>query len=324
MPTRISRSLVALRLVANAAAMEAPHTDSDRWLTSAEHPALQHDPTHVDMFVLFMEDNWKLDNPAGRLHTLLIAFDRNAHGQTIDVVWGALLGVPNQPEKLPGSLGELQVLVTEIETAVHDTSGDKKQTDRYKAQWRRTIYPHDVALNDQANKIRPSAEALDALEAIAEHLHDRHPDGRVPSTEQLRTLRDDVDTLIQDVLSEDLPDEVNQAIVKRLRQVQLAFDHIAVGGPAAARAAMEAVMGAIVLGGEKAWYMPSAGKVAAFVLTTINLFGVPGTVAAALPEWKAVAHELPAIVHHIEGSSTGHIDRDSAKTTSAEAASGPK
>lgn len=189
------------------------------------------------------------DNPAGRLHELLRRLgDTDASGSLADA-WAVVLGVGSDEVSL--YLGEVGQLVADVRVAV-DQLGEgafSSLVARYRDAWANPIFPSNHSFSSPVHKVRPDSAALEALGAIAVHLHSVAPEGLVPTEAELDQLKDGVTRLLEDIdQSSDLPGSVKHLLVVRLTDISRAMEHVGIGGPNAVRLATEALIGAIRIG----------------------------------------------------------------------------
>lgn len=245
------------------------------------------------------------NNPAGRLHALLVRLESQTEGQTLAQAWKSVLGTADDNE-FQFLLAEVSKLVPGVKQAVTKagSQGNAAQVERYRAEWSKPIFPQNHPFSHPVQEFRLPPEALDALASVAEYLHEVAPEA-MPADAELDGLRGQVNDLIEDVkVSEDLSGDARQLILDRLNDVIHALDQIDIGGPAAVRDATEALAGAIDLGAPRAfWASPAAAKARAVVVTLWVAFTAPGAVHDALPVWEqGIRGLMPMPVHVRSGA----------------------
>ncbi len=244
------------------------------------------------------------DNPAGRLHGLLVRLGEVRQGTTLLDAWKSVLGASESD--MPGLLAGVGALVGEVEKGVAQTNseGHAKQVSRFRGEWEVAIFPRDRPFTNAVQEFRPSEQAIDVLQSAAELLHRDAPEGRALEEGELETLRLDVEDLIEAVkAADDVPEQVKQLAVARLRDVIRALDHIDVGGPGAVKLATEALAGAIDLGGQPMFGSHLRNRFVSTIVTLYAVFGVPATIQAGLPAWDKTIHELmPSVQAHVASS----------------------
>lgn len=192
-----------------------------------------------------------LDNPAGRLHDLLAAYQQTADpNKTIHATWATTLGVP-EPKVLT-ALAEVASLVPAIEQAVFAVGDDSQRTmyEQFSHKWAAPIvqYSNHPRTTPSPGPGLVDGDALVALGALSSYLSLRVPEGAVPDSERRSELRGEVVAAI-DALREDrsVPSQLATAINHRLHDVLWAMDHIRTGGPGAVEQATERLLGEVVL-----------------------------------------------------------------------------
>jgi hypothetical protein len=241
------------------------------------------------------------DNPAGRLHALLVRLGATERETSLLDAWGAVLKA--SADEVVGLLADVWALVGMVERAIEATGseGHTRQVGRVSQEWRTAIFPSGRAFDLPAKDFIPSENAFDVLQATSEILHRDSPEGRALLDGELEDLRERLEGLIDDIkAADDLPESVKQLIVARLRDVIRAFDHVDIGGPNAVRFATEALAGAIDLGGNSLFTSNIRNRVVSTIVALYTVFGVPATVQTGIPAWEKTVHELmsssPALV----------------------------
>jgi hypothetical protein len=243
------------------------------------------------------------DNPAGRLHELLLRLNELPGDQAAQAAWASVLGV--QAADVPLHMGGLLQLADDIQAAV-DRAGTTAYNDsiaRFRSHWLRAIFPHDQAFNAQVANIRPGPEALEPLLGIAAYLHALAPDGRVPNDEQRTKLRDLILDVIGEVQAADedaVPGDVKRLLVTRLMQMRNAIDIVAVGGPEAVRHAAEALVGTLATQDRAAW-RKLANRIAATAGISWFMFTAPTVAEQSFSTWNQLSGgALRALVSEFE------------------------
>jgi hypothetical protein len=237
------------------------------------------------------------DNPAGRLHELLRRLDDvDANASLVDA-WAVVLGV--EPDEVSLHLGEVGQLVADVRGAVSQLgeSAFASMVARYREAWANPVFPGTHSFSSAVYKVRPDSAALEALDAIALHLHSVAPEGLVPAEAELGELKDDVSSLLDDIKqSSDLPDSVKHLLAVRLTDISRAIDHVGIGGPNAVRLATEALIGAIRIGAidlrEPGGSPPSETKrcVVAVLAAIWMAFTSGAKIQTSLEAWDGLIH----------------------------------
>jgi hypothetical protein len=197
------------------------------------------------------------DNPAGRLHDLLVRLAEQPGKGTLLDAWATVLDVA--AEDIAVHLGQVADLVRETQEAVNNAGEDAllPMVGRFRDSWAQPIFPRTHAFNDHLERVLPDQNSLDTLGVVSAHLHTIAPEGVVPSESELGGRKEELRSLIDEVgAATDIPDEVKHLLIARLRGVEEAIEHLNVGGPGAIQLAMEAAMGSV-------FTTPEAGRAAA-------------------------------------------------------------
>jgi hypothetical protein len=253
------------------------------------------------------------DNPAGRLHALLIRLIDQPPNGAILGAWANVLEVDRQDVVL--HIGGVADLVRQIQAAVDELDDEvlSAPVARLRGAWAKPIFPSEHAFNTALGKVLPSTEALESLALVAAQLHLRAPEGKVPDDEALANLKKQVRDLVDAVReADDLSDDVKQAIVGRLIDVEKAMEHVHVGGPDAVRRAMEAVMGAMARTAN-----PMTARSASLQKLWVTLgvlwvaFSAAPTTQASLETWPTIVHEITSGQIEHPGDSPPRVNDDS-------------
>jgi hypothetical protein len=244
------------------------------------------------------------NNPAGRLYFLLEQF-RNSSGSTIDV-WSGILGEP--PETVRQRLGSVAELVSKIDAAVSEPTSQAFATlvDRYRGEWLEAIFPLSRPFAGPSSEVRPGDVGFETLGAVAEHLGAVAPDGGLPSDEQ----QADISKCLQEVIEQaeedtELPAEIRDLLLLRLKDVERALRYVDVGGAYGVQRATEALMGAAV-NSSVTNKVARASKTVTKVFVTAgviwHVFTGVAQVQPALEAWQGYAHDLgltPGLVEKV-------------------------
>jgi hypothetical protein len=197
------------------------------------------------------------DNPAGRLHDLLVRLADQPRNGSLQAAWAAVLGV--DVEDIAVYLGRIADLVRETQEAVDNAGEDAllPMVSRFRDSWAQPIFPRTHAFSDRLDKVLPDQNSLDTLGIVSAHLHAIAPEAVVPDESELERRKEELRRLIDEVgAAKDIPDEVKHLLIVRLRGVEEAIEHLNVGGPGAIQRAMEAAIGSLLT-------TPEAGRAAA-------------------------------------------------------------
>lgn len=235
------------------------------------------------------------DNPAGRLHDLLVRLAEQHHGGSILGAWAGVLEI--EEAEVCVHLGRVAELPRQIQAAV-DQAGEKALIApvlRYRTVWTRPIFPEDQPFSGKLEKVLPDEAAMEALDLLSAQLHSTAAEGSIPSEEELGRLKSEVRGLIEAIeAADDIPPEVKHLLIARLLTVEEAITHLNVGGPRAVRHAMEAVIGSVVYTEDPASVAKSQTfqKVASTLLIIWSVFSAGPAVQHSLEAWQ----HIPALV----------------------------
>jgi hypothetical protein len=251
-----------------------------------------------------MSDDPPLNNPAGRLYSLL-GLLRSMPDQPISGAWENILEVPG--ERLGGSIGVVARLVPEIDAAVQAPGRERQAAlvSQYRQEWLTASFPLAKPFNEAVRTILPSDAAYLALGGIADYLAVAAPDGVVPDDQQQEDLLALIQATIEAVTADtDLPQEVAHLILKRLSEMEAALRHIQIGGPLMVKHATEALMGAVDAAratNDKAHAATILRRVFATAGAILTVFTAGGQIQPSLEAWEGYARELtPAHVHVVQ------------------------
>lgn len=136
-----------------------------------------------------------------------------------------------------------------------------------------------------------SGEALAYLEALASVLGRAEGHDALPEGEELDELLRQVDDLADSVRASELPDDVMQAILRRITQLRFAIDNVRVGGREGVEEAVELLLGSVVL---RSGSVPktTAERVFGVVALVYRVFTAAPAVQASLGAWSTVVDSL--------------------------------
>lgn len=202
-------------------------------------------------------------NAAERLHDALQEYERRRHPQSQQVpvkVWKQVLGLKDDFE----TMLELQRMGSLVPGVVWwaENEGPERLRDsvkRHAPAWLAALSP-GLTNPVQPGSYRLRGDALTPLASVASLMDAQKVTGALTARErqsaldQLRTLRDDIGK------DADLPDDLRQAVLERLRDVEAALEIWGVGGDEALAAALERLAGVITLGVAQMRGADGAGK----------------------------------------------------------------
>jgi hypothetical protein len=235
------------------------------------------------------------DNPAGRLHDLLTRLRQQDTRPTLLNSWATVLDV--DPDDVVVRLGPVADLVRQTQDAVDRIEEEVfvKTVERYRAAWARPIFPPDHAFSSGLGNVLPEQAALEALGMVSVHLHSTAPEGVMPDDDQVEQLKAQIHELIDEVgVAKDIPNDLKHMIVRRLKDVEEALEHLDIGGPNAVRHATEAVIGSMVFMTRRTSFTKALTiqKVCAMIAMAWAVFSAPPTAENSLESWEKIIPEL--------------------------------
>jgi hypothetical protein len=252
-----------------------------------------------------MAEDPSLNNPAGRLYSLLIQL-REFRGNPIRQAWASALGV--DADDVSRHMSEVARLVWDLDRVLSTPGMERAAApiNRYKPQLLEAAFPMATPFDNDVTSIIPPEEAYDALGLLADYLATAAPEGPIPSEEEQADLLEKLQALIDEVTAEELPDNVMRLVLERLRGVREALENIRTGGPGAVQRATEALLGAAFASSvtnEKAGKSKVMGRVIAVVGGMWIAFTAGPTTQKSLEAWTTTFHDLtsgPAQIQHAQ------------------------
>lgn len=190
-----------------------------------------------------------LDNPAGRLHRLLVLFRQNASKRRAWQVWAATLGIPgNDYPEVARGLGMLLALPGETESELARLDPADYPEDIV-LRWKDKIVPalvpplfHGQQADQMAARI--DATSLADLETCSWTLHKYRPQRPIADSdlERIRKLIDGLETELRE--SGDIDPELRDFLLQRCREMSRALRDVAIRGPVALEEAFDRAVGA--------------------------------------------------------------------------------
>ncbi|WP_147251456.1 hypothetical protein [Blastococcus sp. TBT05-19] len=239
----------------------------------------------------------KLDNPAGRLHTVLTAFMTEASAnKNILETWQQTLKTHDAEQTLIG-VSRVAGLVPEIEQSLIRV-GDSDQLSLFyelAGDWvSAVIFPRNDFRSMAASNYLPDRRVLSTLAAISGFLSIAASEGPVPAEATIISLHDDVRGLIRDI-SEDteLPTELKREVVDHLHRIANALASFQMGGPDAVKAALDRLRITIVFAPEPAKKTEAWKRVAAVGGAVWITFTSSPVIAEAIESWGQIVQMLP-------------------------------
>lgn len=256
------------------------------------------------------------DNPAGRLYLLFRDLSQLENHPLVQC-WAEVLNA--ELEDVPFRLGLVASLLSELRDSVEKGGSRpmKATVNRYREAWSRPIIPVDFRLSDRADKLLPDAVALEALDSVAEYLHLNRPEGRIPDSDSLGHLIDQLNQLTEDVGLSDLPEDLKNLILERISQVGLAITHIRLSGPGQVKAAVESLIGAIATSpGDDSSKRDALKKVWTFALAAMTCFSFGTDVAGVLEPSDVPVLEVVVESQEVDATAGGSGSENSAPKAS--------
>jgi hypothetical protein len=198
-----------------------------------------------------------IDNPAGRLHQILLKAKHIAERGEARIGWAKVFDIPLldnnvlSPEgekQLIESMIQLRILVDETEQSLRRIDGIPERYFRPFPRITRTPLT-DLGL-PFGNYINSITEGdLTVLEFCADKLSDNRPEGLVDE-EQLKSLLTDVNNLFNEVNSSKLPSDLKKFILQQLEMIHSAIQQYRIRGIERLREVLSTSLGAIIVNGE--------------------------------------------------------------------------
>ncbi len=223
------------------------------------------------------------ENPAGRLHDLLVRFAREPT-KSMRGAWAGVLEV--EEAEVPYHLGGIASLLSDVRREAAETGSPAYDPmPSHLSALARSILPVDRGLDAAVQDVLPDATAMQMLLTLSYALSIGAPDERIPELDELHDLQESVSELIDDVSRADLPPSVKRALLHRLAEMLEALEHLEIGGPEGVRRAAESVAAAAAIYAGEAPDRATVGKVATVARKVWTAFAVATTVASSALTW---------------------------------------
>ena len=230
------------------------------------------------------KDIVKRNNPVGRLwHILNDA--KHQSGVRARVAWARALGVPEDDRAdLMRQMGLLVELVRSAEEAISrsEPSGEI-YAPHFDSIYKSFFQNPEAGWSDAAQYLGDGP--MTALQIASERLSHTCPDAELKE-DDLGKLEEELNTLIDDVVTSGLEDELKTLLVDQLRAISDAITHYRIAGIEGMRRAVQASIGAIVLRQdlyEKTKGNTVVSKVGCFIGNLITLLNLAKDLSKLLP-----------------------------------------
>ncbi len=240
----------------------------------------------------------KLNNPAGRLHELLVAFDGASNANTtINSVWKRVLEV-DDPDLLP-ALGQAAALLNEVKTAIERSGKQslKASYDTFSGAWAIPFLSHGRNPGSEGSQDLVDHRALVTLGTVAEVLEYIAPDGAMPESETEAAVRLDLGALLDELVGEtELPADLCAVIAARVHDILWAIDHVRIVGPEGVQAAVERLVGQLAIFTHDRPEARTAGLFQRAMQAAARVWGAfraPGDAVQAIEGWSEALKLLP-------------------------------
>lgn len=248
-----------------------------------------------------------LDRTASsRLRAMIVGLQEQGGGQKLLTGWAKVLDLPEDDVQfgqfgLPLVAGVLSRAIEEAERADAEV-GVLLRRDHIE-EWRRPVFTPSGNLETTVQQMPVGPEALAYLATIASVLLRRDGLQELPEGDELAGLLDQVDDLAASVENSDLPDEVKQALLRRINDVRFAIEHVRIGGAEGVNEAVEYLIGTAIV---RQSAIPNwmRGKFAAFVVALYAVFTAGGDIQQSIEAWPEMGKSLIEAVDHIDGEAT--------------------
>lgn len=223
------------------------------------------------------------ENPAGRLHDLLVRF-ANEPKKSMREAWAGVLDVDES--EVPYYLGGVASLLPDVRRAAAQTGSPAYDPmPSHLNALARSILPVDRGFDAAVQDVLPDATAMQMLLTLSYALSIGTPEERIPELDELNELRKSVSELINDVSKADLPPNVKHALLHRLAEMLEALEHLEIGGPEGVRRAAESVAAAAAIYAGEAADQATVGKIATVARNVWTAFAVVTTFASSVLTW---------------------------------------
>ena len=134
-------------------------------------------------------------NPAGRLHDLLTRFAEHPRNSAVQA-WALVLDIGE--DEVAMHLGDVASLLRSVLDAAQETGLDAfDPIPAHLPALSRSIFPLTSPLNDEARKVAPDPQAMQALKMLSAYLDQTAPEGMVTGEDELDALRASLRQLIE-------------------------------------------------------------------------------------------------------------------------------
>lgn len=185
----------------------------------------------------------KYDNPAERLMLILDAGLKRKGDEPCIQVWHDLLETDGDKARLMTRLGKLMELPEQIIAVLREISPDAVTWDQWSTQVGQAFVNQNLAQSWQTFRHYIDQNTVQMLRLSSQLLHSKRASAEL-TAQNLSDIRQQVDTLIQQVISaDDVPLELKQYIVAHLKKVQDAIDEYKITGAVAILESVEVMWG---------------------------------------------------------------------------------
>jgi hypothetical protein len=217
------------------------------------------------------------------------------NSQLLRAGWSRVLGVP-VPQVQYGQFG-LPLVDSLVGKAAEEAKQAEAQyglplRDHLFNEWSKPVYAPGTNLDGPIHQQQVAPEALSYLDSVAGVLRRMENHEALPEGDELTALFDQVRELADSVeASSELPDDVKQALLRRISQLRFAIENARIGGQEGVQEAVELLLGAAVVraGAVPRW---TASRIFAVAMTAWALFAAGPTVQASLEAWPQVFETL--------------------------------
>lgn len=161
-----------------------------------------------------------VNNPAGRLHSILREAKRRNEHRSIKVAWSEVFGLPDSDlSSILIRLVELDGLLRQVEEEVQKLDVKKDIYLKHVPALRSAILASNLDENWSEKRNLLTEQALDSLEFCSERLEALRPEPTLDET-QINEIKLEVDELFETIEEADIPEELKAVLLGILGSMQ--------------------------------------------------------------------------------------------------------
>lgn len=232
---------------------------------------------------------------SSRLHALLTALGAQEHNRSLRYGWSQVLGVPEDDVQF----GELGLPVVARLVSGSGDEAERAATEvglplrsALVSEWSKPVYAPGANLDGPIHQQAVSPEALAYLDSVASVLRTSEHHPAVPEGDEVADLLRQVSELSESVeVSTELPEDVRQALLRRIAQLRFAIENARIGGPEGVKQAVELLLGSAAV---RAQFIPrpTVQKILVVAAVVFGVFTAGPEVQASLEAWPDIVQTL--------------------------------